>query len=183
MNDRRIEEIKKQTSDEIAKWTRKANDFETNMGKKQKELATVAAALKRTQDELNKEKSRQREVIGTCVPAGSKDYLVMAQELFDKEQRTRELEGKVRLLENNGKIRELEMEIHKLQITLEQKEKIVSTVNNSAFVRHLEGSVKQLKNKLDQQLAALSLKDATIDQLQCELRALSTPPTKTHRKK
>jgi chromosome segregation ATPase len=122
--------------------------------------------LKNLQDELRAAKECAAAVPTAPVPQALTDEV---SSLMNDRAR---LESKLRSYESNGKVRELEMQIHKLTIKLQQKEKEAASVGNTAFIGHLEGSIRQLKQKLDQQAKDIQAKEMVILAMTSEAQSL-----------
>ena len=105
--------------------------------------------------------TRQRILENSSDPE-SKDLLIRLQESEDKIVA---LQSRVNSSDGLGNVRELNIEIIKLKACLAEKDRMISATNKNPFIQHLEGSIKQLKNRIDTLTSELRVKDAEITSL------------------
>jgi chromosome segregation ATPase len=165
---KKISHMEKHVQDKQHDYERLFTDFQLKTSHLESEKNARVEMVKQLTDLQKQLATKQQELLRAnerqIIPPNISDK-DLADKIMIYERKIRTLENEVKIQMSDNKTRKLEMEIRSLRNQLEEKDRLVNSVNNTAFVKHLEGSIKQLKAKLDYYMKEVQKKDEEIERL------------------
>ena len=165
----RVESMQKlldSKTEQILEYNKKVQDLQTQISKlnvtlvqKDKEIQStetkVEAGLPHIELQKRDTKIRELEIVLESERKknrASPQVVTNDEQMFDiinkKDVHIAELERDIQQMKMGTNTRELEKQILVLNAKLSEKEKMLSTVNNSKYVKHLEGVVNDINTKM-----------------------------------